>query len=108
MSFCIGIGVCIGRVGLIIINLKNFQQQDLTRILLPIVHSDVDGLQAHFLPLDEQVGEVGLAHVVTQHPGVPGYKTIGQNTWKRLLGLLNMFKYMKISDFPIQLTSDER
>ena len=43
----------------------------LTRVLLPIVHCDVDSLQTHFLPLYEEVGEVGFAHVVTKYPSVP-------------------------------------
>ena len=43
----------------------------LTWVFLPIVHCDVDGLQTHFLPLDEEVGEVGFAHVVAKHPRIP-------------------------------------
>lgn len=43
-----------------------------TWILLPVVRRDPDRLEAHLLPLNEQVGQVGLPHVVTQHPSVPG------------------------------------
>ena len=43
-----------------------------TWVLLPVVRGHPHRLQAHLLPLDEQVGQVGLPHVVTQHPSVPG------------------------------------